>query len=164
MDLPWQSFQLDIDRSPAAVIRDLADSIPPCRSWEAGSYFCGTVDAATGGFTLYRSGLPKFRLWTPVLHGTLKPGDLGTTLEISIVPSFGFWLFLLVPLVFALPILIALVFQGPHVVFWLLYGFIWITFASCLSGPALLAHYLSAPRYSTELMRLVSDDGKGEAE
>jgi hypothetical protein len=99
--LPWRTFRSELPRRPEDVLQQLAESIPRCSSRNTGSYFCGTVEAASGRFTLYRSGLPKFRLWTPVLRGTLKPAGAGTLLEFSITPSLGFWCSLLVP---ALPV------------------------------------------------------------
>ena len=72
---PWQSFRLHVPREPAQVIRELAESIPRCSRWRTKSYFCGAVDVAAGRFVLYRSGVPRYRLLTPVMRGTLTPGD-----------------------------------------------------------------------------------------
>ncbi len=155
---PWQSFRVMLDRSPAAVMRDLDEVIPPSGSWFADSYFFGTIDVDQRTFALYRNGLPKFRVMAPIVRGSVKPGRAGTTLEISMGPGLGFWLSVAAPLAAVVLMLITLIAHGPAVVFWLLSGFIWLTFTGCFSGLALLAYYLNLRRCRAELMRLLSVD------
>ena len=173
--LPWQSFRLESDRDTKDVIRELSDSIPSCphegfEGAEERSYFCGSVDVINGTFvfyrnvgrTLYRGGQFMNRHLAPVLHATLKPGALGTMIEVSIVPGVGFWIGVLLLSAAALPIPVGLllwVLQAPmegHPFFFCFFGVIAVISTSWLWGPALLAHYLRTPRYREELMRLVS--------
>lgn len=141
-------------------MRNLEELIPPTGSWNADSYFFGTVDSVNGTFTLHRNGLPKFRILAPVVRGRVKPGKPGSILEVSIVPGLGFWLFLVGPFVVALPALITLFAHRPDPVFWLLSGFIGLTFTVCFTGTALLVYALNLRHCRAELMRLVSTDGQ----